>query len=160
MPLARACPSCALPLGIFPWHFQHLMLVESSGGEYIGAHCAFCRQNVLVPLRAARPAIRFGLALVENRDRLGSLAEAAAREIDAIGGAGAFVAAMASDRATLGELGSLERIALSVILDERAESEALEAEWRRAEEIAGIMDGELSEVPGFEAFRDRVRGEP
>ena len=37
-----------------------------------------------------------------------------------------------------------------------AETEALEAEWKEAEELASMMDGELTEVPGFEAFRRDV----
>ena len=40
-----------------------------------------------------------------------------------------------------------------------AEAEALEAEWREAEELGAIMDGELTPVPGFEAFRRELRGE-
>jgi hypothetical protein len=59
----------------------------------------------------------------------------------------------------LGDLDRLERVALRIALDERAETEALEAEWREAEEIAAIMDGELTLVEGFQAFRERVLGE-
>ena len=59
----------------------------------------------------------------------------------------------------MGEMEEGERVALKIALDEEAEIEALEDEWRNAEEIAAIMDGELTEVPGFEEFRQRVLGE-
>ena len=158
MPIAPQCPACTRPLGLFPWHFQRVVLLDSGGVETVESHCAFCREDVLVALRSARPALRLGLALVESHERLSSLAESAALEIEARGGPEAFVLALSRNRTALGELASLERIALSVILDERAESDALDAEWRRAEEIAEIMDGELTEVPGFDAFRNRVLG--
>ena len=49
-----------------------------------------------------------------------------------------------------------ERAGLIITLDEMAEIEALEREWKEAEEMAAILDGELSEVPGFESFRKRI----
>jgi hypothetical protein len=51
------------------------------------------------------------------------------------------------------------RAGLLIALDEAAEIEALEAEWQMAEELAAISDGELSEVPGFDAFRREVLGD-
>jgi hypothetical protein len=135
-------------------------LLDIGSREMVKSRCAFCGDEVVVPLRSARPALRLGLSLVESRESLNSLAVAAARELEALGGPDAFLRELSRTRATLGELGSLERIGLSVILDERAESEALESEWRKAEEIAEIMDGELTEVPGFEAFKRRVLGDP
>jgi hypothetical protein len=53
-------------------------------------------------------------------------------------------------------MGGSARGALLIALDERAEAEALEAEWREAEEMAAIIDGELSQVPGFDAFRKEI----
>ena len=62
-----------------------------------------------------------------------------------------------SERGTeLGALTSATRVGLIIGLDELAELEALEREWMEAEEIASIMDGELTQVPGFEAFRRRI----
>jgi hypothetical protein len=49
-------------------------------------------------------------------------------------------------------------VAVGISLDEQTEAEALEAEWRVAEELAGIVDDELTEVPGFDTFRARVLG--
>ena len=36
--------------------------------------------------------------------------------------------------------------------------EALQARWRREEELAAVMDGELSPVARFHSFRTRARG--
>ena len=57
---------------------------------------------------------------------------------------------------SLGELGRTERVALGIALDQAAEGEALETEWRDAEELAAIVEGELTDVPGFQEFRERV----
>jgi hypothetical protein len=45
---------------------------------------------------------------------------------------------------------------LIISLDELAEMEALESEWKGAEEMAAIMDGELTEIPGFDEFRQEI----
>ena len=50
------------------------------------------------------------------------------------------------------------RAGLLIALDELAEADALEAEWRNAEELAAISDGELTSVPGFQEFRQKVLG--
>ena len=59
----------------------------------------------------------------------------------------------------MGELDVQTRAGLLIALDETAEVEALEAEWKTAEELAAISDGELSDVPGFEVFRKEVLGD-
>jgi hypothetical protein len=82
----------------------------------------------------------------------------AAGALESVGGARAFLDLAARESAPLGELGPLRRSGLLIALDEMAEGEALEAEWRTAEEMAVIVDGELTDVPGFEAFRKDVLG--
>jgi hypothetical protein len=97
-----------------------------------------------------------GLALVTPEPRLRTAAEPAAREVDASGGGASFLDLLVREGAALGDLDTLGRTALTLVLDEEAEIEALEAEWRRAEELTAIMDGELTRVPGFDDFRRRV----
>jgi hypothetical protein len=99
-----------------------------------------------------------GLSVVTPPTTLRDLAEDAARALDAAGGPPGLLRELSNSRAGLGEIGPSVRSALLISLDEMAEMEALEAEWRAAEELAAIMDGELSHVPGFEAFRRRVLG--
>jgi hypothetical protein len=79
--------------------------------------------------------------------------------LDAVGGPLGFLNALSSSRLLLGDMDLSSRAGLIISLDEMAEVEALEAEWREAEEMASIMDGELSDVPGFESFRREILDE-
>lgn len=158
VPFAPACPSCHRSLLLHPWDFQAVRVVETVGMPRLEARCALCARLVTLTIDEARPALRLGLAVVTNRAELAVGAEDAARILDEVGGCDAFVSALARQGASIGELPPLERVAVVIVLDEQAEIEALEAEWREAEEIAAIMDGELSAVPGFEEFRRRVLG--
>jgi hypothetical protein len=93
---------------------------------------------------------------VDSTRSIRESADSAAREIDKAEGRDGYLHSLAKERAALGELGALERVALAIVLDESAEADALEEEWRKAEEISAIMDGELTEIPGFQEFRRRV----
>ena len=81
--------------------------------------------------------------------------------IERLGGPAAFVDGLCRRDAQLGSMAGRDRLALWISLDEQAEAEALEAEWKRAEELACILDDELTDLPGFDAFRARVlQGQP
>ncbi len=157
VPFAPACPSCGIPMPLEPWRFSEVEFTDSREGE-VGARCGSCRTEVLLPLATARPALRFGLGVVTRRGRLAETAEAGGAELEAAGGPHRFVRALGALGADLGGLDPVARAALIISLDELAELEALERQWREAEEIAAIMDGELTRVPGFEAFRRKVLG--
>lgn len=65
----------------------------------------------------------------------------------------------------LGELQRTGGIALEIAVNEACEQELLELElaeleahWRREEEVAAIVDGELTPLPTLEALRRRVAG--
>jgi hypothetical protein len=124
----------------------------------VQASCAFCFSEVTVDLAVARPALRMGLGLVTPGDHLRVVAARSALELDAAGGPLGFLRDLSKTRATLGDLDEPGRSGLIISLDEMAEMEALEAEWRRAEEMAAIMDGELSQVPGFDEFKRKILG--
>ncbi len=159
IPFAPDCPSCAGPMLLAPWDFQRVRWGHGDSGPGVMAPCARCGATVFLGGSVARPAIRLGLSLVTGGDEARVLAEPAAHEIDQAGGSYPFVDRLSHDEVAIGEMEAGERIALKIALDEEAEIEALEDEWRSAEEIAAIMDGELTEVPGFEEFRQRVLGE-
>jgi hypothetical protein len=93
---------------------------------------------------------------VDPRSVDAARAETAAGGVERAGGAHGFLEHLAQERLELGDMSPDERLALVISLDEDAEVEALEREWRAAEEIAAIMDGELTSVPGFDAFRRAV----
>ena len=156
LPLAPQCPGCSRPLALRPWDFQRLRLVNQADGEAVLAVCAFCGDAVAVPLQDARPTLRLALSLVMPPHLIRSHSGQAARELDLSGGAEAFLLSISSATPVIGEMGGSARSALLIALDERAEAEALEAEWREAEEMAAIIDGELSQVPGFDAFRKEI----
>ena len=156
VPLAPGCPSCRGPLALEPWDFQDLEIISGKVLPRLVASCALCATEVTMDLLEARPVLRVGLALVTPPDHVRNAASAVASELDSIGGGIPFLQAISTSRVRVGELDVLSRTGLIMSLDELAEAEALEAEWRRAEEMAAIMDGELSEIPGFEAFRHRI----
>jgi hypothetical protein len=156
VPLVKSCPSCQQPLALNPWDFQAIEFLPGLGLPELLASCALCHTEVPVSLSEARPTLRMGLGLVTPREAVVEAAEHAAQELDAMGGAPAFLNALASGRLVLGDLDLSRRAGLIISLDELAEAAALEAEWRLAEEMAAIMDGELTRIPGFEAFRRQV----
>jgi hypothetical protein len=100
--------------------------------------------------------LRIGLGLVTPPEGLRQIADGAAQELDSIGGPFQLLQHLSSSRPALGDLNLPRRAGLIISLDEVAELEALEAEWRRAEEMASIIDGELSDIRGFESFRKRI----
>jgi hypothetical protein len=158
VPLVDACPSCGYPMMIEPSMFSELRLTRERAGLQLVGTCALCGDEGAVPLAAARPTLRMGLAVVTRSRRQSSLVVSAARRIERLAGADAFMDAIGRRDPTLGGLSPAQLVAVGMGLDEQTEAEALEAEWRVAEELAGIVDDELTEVPGFHAFRARVLG--
>ena len=152
------CPSCGGPLALAPWSFPSVRLTEERSGPAVMATCGVCGADVGVSLSAARGALRLGLSIVNRRLRDRALVEAAARTLDRSEGPEGLLVALADEEPSLGELRTRDRLALGFALDEQSEAELLEAEWREAEELAAIVDSELTDVLGFEEFRKRVLG--
>jgi len=164
IPLAPVCPSCQGPLPLDPWAFHTVVFVslpvtEAPDGLGVEVPCGSCGEWVVLPLDAIRPALRLGLSVLDPLGLSRPLGEAAGARLDSVGGPHRFLEGLARARAPLGNLDATERAALGIALDARAEGEALTAEWRRAEEIIGALEGEGAHVPGFEAFRRRVLDE-
>jgi hypothetical protein len=160
VPLAPTCPSCGGPMALEPWDFAHVRFGgRIEGGPGVLAPCALCATEVQLSLGAARPALRLGLWVLDPPSSTRPLGESAGAALDGVGGSERFLDGLEHLGASFGELSLLERVSLSIALDHGAERDALEAEWREAEEIAAIMDGELSDVEGFQQFRQRVLGE-
>jgi len=156
IPLAPACPACDRPLGLKPWDFQRLRILSESGRVGILSPCGFCAEEVVIDLRDARPTLRLALGLVTAPTILRGVAHPAAGGLDQAGGVSEFLSLLSHDDLSLGEMSLPARASLLIALDEGAEAEALEAEWRESEEMAAISDGELSPIPGFEAFRNEI----
>jgi hypothetical protein len=156
VPLAPECPSCKRSLALRPWEFQSVRLLGSDRGPRVAAPCALCRSPVDISLADARPTLRLGLSLVTPPPSLRRIAHVVAEEMESLGGPEGLLDLLTAPGATLADLDPEHRAGLLVSLDETAEAEALETEWREAEEMAAIMDGELSHVPGFEEFRREI----
>ena len=158
VPFAERCASCAGPMALAPWAFQQVRLLTADGWPAVIAECGVCGAEAAVPLDDARPALRLGLSIVTRRHRQRPLVESAARSVDRSEGPAGVLHALTREEAALGDMAPFERLALAMALDEQAEAELLEAEWREAEELAALVDGELTHVEGFEEFRRRVLG--
>jgi hypothetical protein len=158
VPLAPRCPASRHPLLIAPHAFANVRLTRDHGRAMTAAECAVCGSEVVVSLAAARPALRLGLALVNRSQRAAANVRRAVLPVDRAGGPEGYIASLAVRDRTLGMLSPRQRLALWLSLDEWSEIDVLEAEWRRAEELAAIMDGELTDVPGFREFRRRATG--
>jgi hypothetical protein len=158
IPLAERCPACHRPLAVAPWRFQALRFVAESATPSVVTHCGLCGTEVAVPAAGVRPALRLGLSIV-NRGLAGApVVEGAARRLDRSDGPAGLLAGLAAEAAAVGELSPTDRLALGIALDEQSEAELLELEWREAEELAAIVDEELTDVPGFAEFRRQVLG--
>ncbi|HEX6559092.1 MAG TPA: hypothetical protein VF021_06500 [Longimicrobiales bacterium] len=158
VPLTSRCPSCSHPLAIHPAHFGNIEVGRIRGVAHVNAKCALCGDIVVVPAVLARAALRAGLAIVSRRYRKPAQIASAARRVEQAGSALDFVDRLARMQLSLGSLTARERVALWMSLDEWAEADALEAEWKTAEAITSVSDGELTEVTGFQEFRARVLG--
>lgn len=83
--------------------------------------------------------------------------------IDELGSPHSFIQHVAKQKIKLSKLG--QRIALEIAVNDQAERELLELElaelearWREEEELAAIVDGELTELPFLERLRTRLPG--
>ncbi len=160
VPFSPACPSCGGLMPLEPWNFARVRLVREGEGPGVLAVCGRCDEEVIVSLTRSRPVLRLGLGIVTPPSTLREVARRAAEEVDRGGGGQELIGILSRQTSTLGELSPVVRAGLLISLDEVAEAEALEAEWREAEEMAAIMDGELSRVPGFQEFRRDVLKDP
>ena len=155
VPLSPSCPSCGDALVVAPWSFQHVRLIPTGPEAGVAATCGSCARGVVVPLADARPVLRLGLFLVNHRLRSAEVVEPAAVAIERADGPEGLLRGMARREQSLGEAGAAGRLSLQMALDEMTEAELMETEWREAEELAGIIDGELTPAPLLDAFRRR-----
>jgi hypothetical protein len=172
VPLVPSCPSCGVPMPLAPWDFHRLSFTDAApdrsdlhpagDGELragLLATCGHCDTEVVVPVDQARPTLRIGLSVLDSGPEAREVGEEAGAALDRVGGTRMLLNGLARVGAPLGDLGRVERVALGIALDARAEADALVAEWREAEEITAIMDSDLTDVAGFLAFRERVLGD-
>lgn len=108
----------------------------------------------------AQMALRRGLTY-QNLARGGRQRAAdAARIVDRAGGPDQLVNGMARESLLLRTLRPDRGLALEMAVDEQAEVEELERQWRIAEETAAIADGTLSTDAEIEEELKRLKGRP
>jgi hypothetical protein len=139
------CAHCGTLMELRAKHVQHARIVPDRHADMaVLLSCPKCKQEgTQLTGTDAIQVLRQGLAYL-NVVRGGlRRAEDAAREVDQVGGADRLVRDIAQRELTLRSLRPERGLALEMAVDERAEVEELERQWREAEEIAEIADGTL-----------------
>ena len=153
------CAHCGTLMQLRARHVQHARVVPHAHAEVaVVLSCPRCRREgaQLTGLDAVQ-VLRQGLTYL-NVTRSGRRrAEDAARVVDQVGGPDRLVHDVARRELTLRSLRPERRLALEMAVDERAEVEELERQWREAEEIAEIADGTLSTSDQLEEELRRLK---
>ena len=153
------CARCGSLMQLRARHVQHARVVPDAHADVaVVLSCPQChREGARLTGTEAVQVLRQGLTYL-NVTRSGrKRAEDAAREVDQVGGPERLVRDVASHQATLRSLRPERRLALEMAVDEQAETEELERQWREAEEIADIADGTLSTTSELEEELRRLK---
>ena len=140
------CASCSSLMELRARHVQHARVVPDSHADLaVVLSCPRCRRDgAQLTGPDAVQVLRQGLTYL-NLSRGGRRkAEDAAREVDVVGGPDQLVRDIARRELTLRSLRPERGLALEMAVDERAEVQELERQWKEAEELADIADGTLS----------------
>jgi hypothetical protein len=146
------CERCGRPLELPASEVQHARLVPDARHDVgVLVRCPACqREASLLTGAAARALLRPGLAYLNLRRSSRRRAEEAARALTDAGGPHHLLRDISRGELPLRSLRPERQLALEMAVDEQAELEVLERQWREAEEIAAIADGPLSTTPELE----------
>lgn len=153
------CARCGTVMQLRARHVQFSRVVPDAHAEVaVLLSCPHCHsEGAQLTGADAVQVLRQGLTYL-NITRVGRKRAAdAALEVDRVGGADRLVRDVAQREITLRALRPERRLALEMAVDERAEVEELERQWREAEEIADIADGTLSTSAEVEEAMRRLR---
>jgi hypothetical protein len=153
------CDRCGSLMHLRSRHVQHARVVPDAHADLaVVLSCPRCRRegaHLIGP--DAVQVLRQGLTYL-NVSRSGRRrAEDAARVVEEVGGPDRLLHDVARRELTLRSLPPERRLALEMAVDERAEVEELERQWREAEEIAEIADGSLSTSAQLEEELRRLK---
>ena len=153
------CRHCGSLMQIRARHVQHARVVPDSHAELaMLVSCPHChRDGALITGESAAQVLRRGLSYLNVKSGGRRRAEDAARVVDAVGGPGELIRDVARRELTLRSLRVERRLALEMAVDEQAEVQELERQWREAEEIAEIADGTLSTTAQLEEELRRLK---
>ncbi|MFN2571032.1 MAG: hypothetical protein ABR537_05390 [Gemmatimonadales bacterium] len=155
------CAHCGSVMQLRARHVQHARMVPDRHADMVVlVSCPRChREGAQLTGGDAIHVLRQGLTYL-NLVRGGRRrAEDAAREVDSMGGADQLVRDVARRELTLRSLRPERGLALEMAVDERAEVEELERQWKEAEEIAEIADGALGTSTEIENALRRIKNQ-
>ena len=153
------CAHCGSVMQLRARHVQHARVVPDSHAEMaVVLSCPRCKhEGAQLTGNDAIQVLRQGLTYLNLARGGRRRAEDAAREVDQVGGADRLVRDIAQRELTLRSLRPERGLALEMAVDERAEVEELERQWKEAEEIADIADGTLSTTTDIEKELRRLK---
>ncbi len=160
------CAHCGSLMVLRARHVQHARIVPDRHADMaVVVSCPKCRQEgTHLTGTEAVQVLRQGLTYLNLARGGRRRAEDAAREVDMVGGADRLVHDIARRELTLRSLRPERGLALEMAVDERAEVEELERQWKEAEEIADIADGTLGTSTEVEEelrrLKNRDRDQP
>ena len=161
------CERCGSVLHLQAKHVAHARVVRQAQADVaLILSCPNCRtEGAMLVGRDAHAALRQGLTYLALARGSRQRVEDAARLVETAGGPEQLIQDVARRELTLRSLGVERRLALEMAVDEHAEVEELERQWKEAEEIAEISDGMLSTTTELEEElrrlkqRERPRGD-
>lgn len=178
----RACPECGYSFRDLAFADRKILVVrpgeglgdpgppgEAGGAFTLTRRCPRCRDAQTGGLRLTGIEAELVLARVmafqsdigESRVTV----QAAARLLADPEGPASLIRVLSRHGRPLGELQPMGLTALEITVNAarertllKLEVESLQARWRREEELAALVDGELSPVPLLRLFKARARG--
>ncbi len=153
------CERCGTVMQLRAKHVQHARLVADTRADLaLLLSCPTCHhEGAMLTGHDAAQVLRPGLAYLNVRRSSRRRAEDAARVVDQSGGPDRLIQDIARRELTLRSLRAERQLALEMAVDEQAEVQELERQWREAEEIAEIADGTLSSSAQLEEELRRLK---
>ncbi len=153
------CERCGTVLELRAKHVAYARVVGQAQTDLaLLLSCPACRaEGAMLVGREAQLALRQGLTYLAIARAGRQCVEDAARLVEGAGGPDQLIRDVARRELTVRSLAPERRLALEMAVDERAEVEELERQWRDAEEIAEIADGALSADPDLEKDLREIR---
>lgn len=156
------CARCGAIMVLRARHVQDARLQHSAHADIaLLLICRSCKgEGALLEDADAETALRSGLtyANLHSTRKLKKKASEAALQVDAYGGAEAFLVRQAQREVKVSAYKGAEALALEMAVDEQVELREIERQWHDAEEIADIADNLLVDPAIEEALRQLKKG--
>ena len=168
----QVCERCGGPIRSVKYEDRERLIISpgASGGLAVASRCPHCRSlesgGLHLSGRDAERTVRRVLAYHHHQGASEDRVTRAARLIQETGSTGRLSEVLLGGGRLLGSLPRTGAIALEIAANEASEQRLLELEvatleehWRREEELAEIIDGELTPLPLIETLRRKALGQ-